>query len=185
MTRRTPPDFRLAQAMKMLRYRKGLSLKEIEPDVGVSRQAINRWENGTAKFPEDRLPLYLKAVGATQDDLARELQMLDEIEEDGRDIVLPQPAVADPLAGLEKLEIIDESMSPWAEPGEAVLYQRNRHPLRFQGCVLELKGKAPIVRLYEREKDGFVFVRTLNPDATEQYPYSEVTGRHRVIYRGG
>ena len=161
--------------MKILRMKAGKSIKEIESDVGVSRQAISRWENATANFPEERIPLYLKALGKTQADVDREMAMLSEEAE---------PFQHSPLAGLESFDVTDESMSPWCEPGEVVLFQRGRHPRRMEGCLVEMKDGSVIIRQYLRERDGYVFLLRVNPESTEQYLHSTIAAIHKIAFRG-
>jgi phage repressor protein C with HTH and peptisase S24 domain len=75
-------------------------------------------------------------------------------------------------------------MSPWAEPGEKVFFQRGRQPKRLEGCVIEMKDGSVQVRLYERERDGFLYFRRINPESTEQVLHSQIRGLHRIILRG-
>jgi transcriptional regulator with XRE-family HTH domain len=184
MTKRAHPDLRLAEAMRMLRYRADVPIKQLAEPLGVSRQAAARLEQGLTVFTPDKIAVWLKGVNATQDDLDRELAQIAMVP--GAAVAeAPAPSYTpEPAANLERLDITDETMSPWVEPGEFVLFQRDKHPLRQQGCVLEFADAKPIVRLYERERDGFVFVRSLNPDRVEQYPHDKVIGRHKVTLRG-
>jgi transcriptional regulator with XRE-family HTH domain len=78
MRRQTAKNPAFAAAMKLLRQRSGKSLAELQTDVGVSAQAMSRWENATAAWPEDRVALYLRAVGASEADLDRELYSVSE-----------------------------------------------------------------------------------------------------------
>lgn len=179
MMKRATQDPHLAQAMKILRMKAGKSLKEIEPSVGVTRQAVSRWENESASFPEDKVPLYLRAIGKTQADLDKEILGLSE---DGPSYT--GPGAYSDFAALLKQQVIDESMSPWVEPGEWVWYQQGLHPRRSEGCVVELVDGTLLVRLYLREKDGYVFLQRINPESVEQYLHSDVKAIHKVKVRG-
>ena len=183
MRRHTAKDPAFAAAKKLLRQRAGKSLAELQADVGVSAQAMSRWENAAAAWPEERVALYLRAVGASEADLDRELYSVSE----------------DPFAArfqrttawwqgfpteLESHIVSDESMAPWCEPGEKVFFQRGRPPKRLEGCFIEMRDGTRQVRLYERERDGFLYFRRVNPESTEQVLHSQVAGLHRIVLRG-
>ena len=169
--------------MKLLRQRAGKSLVELQADVGVSAQAMSRWENAAAAWPEERVALYLRAVGASEADLDREIYSVSETPAQGRFQRVPPWWQGFP-SDLESHVAADESMAPWCEPGEKVFFQRGRPPRRFEGCVVELKAGPVQVRLYERERDGFLYFRRVNPESTEQVLHSQVAGLHRIFLRG-
>jgi hypothetical protein len=181
MSRRAQPDKAFAAAMKMLRLRSGKALKELEPDVGVSQQAMNRWENATAVWPAERIGLYLQAIGKTRADLDEEL---DRVSKADADNVIPLPGRMN-MTAEEVYDVSDESMAPWAEPGERIWVQRGVHPKRLEGCYIELKDGRRLIRLYERGADGYYFFRRINPDITERFGHDEVAAIHRIKYRGG
>lgn len=180
--RRFPIDQRMANALRVLRLRAQRPLKSISPHVGVSPQVMSRWETGTAPVPEDRLPLFLEALGASSDDLHAEME-LASVQGLAHDPVRIA-AAPDPMSGLEFVEVRDESMSPWAEPGERVWFRRGQHPKRYEGCVAEMMDGRQIIRKYERGEGGHIFLLRLNPHETERYMYSEVKAIHRIAQRG-
>ncbi|CAL4868984.1 hypothetical protein MMA231_03274 [Asticcacaulis sp. MM231] len=183
MRRHPSKDPAFASAMKLLRQRSGKSLVELQQDVGVSAQAISRWENAAASWPDERVALYLEAVGASEADLDREMY---RVSEDGFSAKFPRhtPWNQGLPENLESHVISDESMSPWCEPGEKVFFQRGRQPRRLEGCLIELKDGGVLVRLYERERDGFLYFKRINPESTEQMLHSTVRGLHRIFLRG-
>jgi transcriptional regulator with XRE-family HTH domain len=183
MRRQTARDPAFAAAMKLLRQRSGKSLAELQADVGVSAQAMSRWENAAAAWPEDRVALYLRAVGASEADLDRELYSVSEDPLPARFLRETTWWQAFPQ-DLENHILPDESMSPWGEPGEKVFFQRGRQPKRLEGCVVEMKDGDVQVRLYERERDGFFYFKRINPESTEQVLHSQIRGLHRIILRG-
>jgi phage repressor protein C with HTH and peptisase S24 domain len=83
------------------------------------------------------------------------------------------------------LEVPGDSMSPWAESGEIVLFDRDRQPRRGKGCVVELKSGEAFVKLYEKSDGSTLFVRELAPEErTITFPLSEVRGVYPVVFRG-
>jgi transcriptional regulator with XRE-family HTH domain len=183
MRRHAAKDPAFASAMKLLRQRAGKSLVELQADVGVSAQAMSRWENAAAAWPEERVALYLRAVGASEADLDRELYSVSEDPFAARFQRTSSWWQGFP-AELESHIVSDESMAPWCEPGEKVFFQRGRQPQRLEGCVVEMQDGGVQVRLYERERDGFLYFKRVNPESTEQVLYSQVLALHRILLRG-
>lgn len=82
-------------------------------------------------------------------------------------------------------EVAGESMIPWAEPGEIVLFDRARHPRRGYGCVIETKSGEFYVKFYSHMDGSTLFVRELNPeDRIIQFPLSDLRGVYAVRLRG-
>lgn len=180
MTKRESIDADLAAAMRRLRLLSGKAMKELVGALNVTQQAVSRWENAQVNFPPDKIPVYLDAIGATQADLER---MYSGLTEGGAEF--KGPSAAQGLEGLETFEVTDESMSPWCEPGENVYFQRGKHPKRMEGVLVEFRDGRRLVRLWGRERDGHIFLHRVNPESTEQYLHSDITGFHRIAFRGG
>lgn len=51
--------------LKAFRTREGLSQDDLAKLIGVTRETITRWENGTRKPDEDKLPKIAKETGIT------------------------------------------------------------------------------------------------------------------------
>ena len=58
--------------LKGKRMEKGLTQEEIAKSLGVSQQAVAKWEMGEAKPQADKLPALAKLLGCTIDDLFNE-----------------------------------------------------------------------------------------------------------------
>ena len=62
----------LSEKLYALRRQKGLSQEELAERLGVSRQAVSKWESGSATPDVDRLLALSKFYGVTMDDLFKE-----------------------------------------------------------------------------------------------------------------
>lgn len=62
------------------------------------------------------------------------------------------------------VEVAGDSMVPWAEPGEVVVFDRDRYPRRGGGCVIETKAGEYYVKLYEKSDGSTLFARELYPE---------------------
>lgn len=82
-------------------------------------------------------------------------------------------------------EVGGESMIPWAEPGEIVLFDRGRHPRRGYGCVIETKEGDLFVKLYSHQDGSTLFVKELYPEEkTITFPLATLKGVYAVRLRG-
>ena len=61
-----------------LRYNQDLSLGEIAEEMGVSRQAVSKWENGTADPSTSNLLKLAKLFGLSPEELIRAVQPQQE-----------------------------------------------------------------------------------------------------------
>jgi len=88
-------------------------------------------------------------------------------------------------ADMGAIRIAGESMVPWGEPGELVVFDRNRYPRRGQGCVIETIGGEFHVKLYEKSNGSSVFVKDIYPEEyTAQFQLSDLRGVYAVRMRG-
>jgi phage repressor protein C with HTH and peptisase S24 domain len=86
----------------------------------------------------------------------------------------------------DAFEVAGESMSPWAEPGEIVVFDRDRYPKRGQGCVIEMKSGQMLLKQYAKTDASQLFVRELQPeDRTFAISLRDVVGVYAVTVRGG
>ena len=80
--------------------------------------------------------------------------------------------------------IADETMTPWGEPGEIVIFDRDRWPRRGTGCVVETIAGQLLVKIYERSDDGQVHLRQFNPDQLVSLARDQVKGVYAIRLRG-
>ena len=88
-------------------------------------------------------------------------------------------------AGADALEVAGESMTPWAEAGDLILFDRDRHPRRGHGCVVEMKSGEFYVKLYERTAHGKLWLRELFPEERLiDFDLDQVKGVFEIRLRG-
>jgi transcriptional regulator with XRE-family HTH domain len=86
---------------------------------------------------------------------------------------------------VDALEVAGDRVSPWAESGEIVLFDRARPPRRGKGCVVEMKSGEAHVLMYDKSDGSTYFLRELFPqDRGVTLPAAEIRGVYPVILRG-
>ena len=76
-------------------------------------------------------------------------------------------------------------MVPWAEPGEVVVFDRDRYPRRGGGCVIETKAGEYYVKLYEKNDGATLFARELFPEERViTYRMVDIKGVYAIRMRG-
>lgn len=202
----------LGRAIRQLRKRADLPQSVIADALEMTTQAWQKYEAGERKFAPEKIPAILKAIGATTEEL--ESQRLVLIGRDPAEIndapkppfhvevrgrtqfgpegfgesegaMVRQIDLRQLLGRVGAVEIAGDEMSPWAEPGEIVLYDRDRYPKRGQGCVVELKTGEQFVRKYERSDGSTLFVRVLHPEErVDSFAMTDVRGVYAIRLRG-
>jgi phage repressor protein C with HTH and peptisase S24 domain len=204
----------IGQTLRTLRERRGVFQKDVGRGLGVSTQAWNKYEAGERKFTAERIDEVLAILGATREDYdferARILgvdsaKVVPERRQDfvfdvyGRARAGPQGAevydISEPMRQVDlrqilgprtrAMEIGGDSVSPWGESGEIVLYDLDRYPRRGSGCVIETKAGEAYVKLYEKSDGSTLFVRELFPEArTVTFALEDIKGVYAVRLRG-
>ena len=83
------------------------------------------------------------------------------------------------------LRMAGESMVPWGEPGDLVIFDRNRYPRRGHGCVIETNTGEYYVKLYEKNERGTLMVRELFPEEKViNFKTVDIKGVYAVRLRG-
>lgn len=162
--------------------------------IGKSKDSVGRLLKGQRKmevgeagairafFAEDsppspafiQIPVFGYAAAGGEDHIAfAHDQVLDRIEVPAG--ITRGEAVAIRVAG--------DSMEPRLYSGEVVIVGLDVPPQRNGDCVVELKDGTAIVKQYQGRRDGFVFLRQLNPDQEVRLSQDRVKSVHAVIYR--
>lgn len=202
-------------ALRLIREDKKKHQKDVADGLGITTQAWSNYENGERRFTAARVAEVLRILGASDYEFdvakARALGAPDRahavearrsvfvFDVFGRARAGPQGPeiydVAEPLRRIDlgqllgratdALQVAGDSMTPWADSGEIVLFDRERPPRRGGGCVIELHSGEAYVKIYEKSDGSTLFVRELFPEErTITFALRDVKGVYPVILRG-
>ncbi len=153
----------LGEALAALRRERGLSQAEAGARVNMTSQGWGLYESGRRPglFRPDVQRRLTAALDASPDALAllasgkaQPMQTPNPtgVQSRGR-------AFDGRSAGLNRIEICNEDLSPWAEPGVQLEYKPNLWPRKGQGCVIEMSDGSTRVRLFDWADDREIHVR--------------------------
>lgn len=161
---------RLGDALGTLRRERGLSQAEAGARIGMTSQGWSLYESG-------------KRAGLFRPDVQRKLtSALDATPEDLRLVLRSQNLEADSSTELmatgvqargrsyegpttlprQRWTLTSNEMAPWASAGVIIEYVQGQWPRAGQGCVIDLKGSARLVRLFESTDEASVSLRDAN-----------------------
>ena len=75
-------NIEIASRLQKLRKEKGYSQEELADKLGISRQAISKWERAEASPDTDNLIMLAKLYNVSLDDLLKSDEELDELRKD-------------------------------------------------------------------------------------------------------
>lgn len=81
------------------------------------------------------------------------------------------------------IRVAGDSMEPRLYSGELVIVELGVPPNRGGDCVVEMKDGTALVKQYQGIRDGYAFLRQLNPDQEVRLPLTQVKAIHAVKYR--
>lgn len=169
---------------------RGLSpvrLQEIASVIGCTVQDIlqERETSGAApvipitparRFGRGQVPVFGFAAGAGERVALNDQAVIRWVE--------PHPAQVG-YQDLGACEIIGESMWPRYKPGEIVYFVRQRLPTRGGDAVIELRDGGAIVKEYDGQRDGRVWLREYSPEERLlSFPADQVVAMHAIVGRG-
>lgn len=106
----------ISEKIRTLRKSKGMSQEELAGQVNISRQAVSRWENGTALPDADNIVQLSKLFGVTTDYLLMDSYESDEdspkIKENNKIL----HANLTSLAIILQVTFLNICMLPWEDP---------------------------------------------------------------------
>lgn len=203
------------QVLASLRKRAGKTQRDVGAALGMKAQAWQYYEAGDRKFTTEKIETVLASLKATWHDFEEEKARLlgspaeppsfAEVRQDfvfdvfGRTRVGAHGPetynVADPVRrinlrqvlgpSVDALEVSGDRVSPWAQSGEIVFFDRDRAPRHSKGCVVETKKGEAFVLLYDKSDGSTLFLTELFPEQrTVTFPVSEMRGVYPVILRG-
>lgn len=201
------------QALRNLRERVGRHQRDVAFALDMTTQAWQKYEAGERRFTAERIEAVLDALGLSDGDLDAERARLTGATEPrqisrrhdfvfdvyGRARAGPQgPEVYDagePIRRIDlrqilgpntdAMEVAGDSVSPWAESGEVVLFDRDRYPRRGAGCVIETNEGEAYVKFYEKTDGTTLFVKELFPEERViTFAMKNIRGVYAVRLRG-
>ncbi|MDP1642745.1 MAG: helix-turn-helix domain-containing protein [Phenylobacterium sp.] len=79
------------------------------------------------------------------------------------------------------MQLIGDSMYPWASSGTTIVYDLDRWPRREQGCVVETRSQGYYVKLFDHTDGEKLYVRELQPEERiVEFDLSDVVGVYAV-----
>jgi len=196
------------EALRRLRRGSGISQVEAARAAGLSQAAWTKYERGRSLAFLNLLnqEKCVKALGRTLADLEAMRQAVDghgafapapDADAGGDYGVREDGARFDPWpadGGTRTLIVTDETLSPYAEPGETVIYSLVTPPRADRGVVLKRHDGEMRVRRYIYSTPDYIVCTRFETAAVdgrdgwieceELYPLSQVEGLYPILWRG-
>lgn len=160
-----PDAVALGEGLAALRRAAGLSQAEAGARIGMTSQGWGLYESGKRPglFRPDVQRRLTGAVDASPEDLALAVAregaptapVASGVENPGRDF---QSAPVRHTAGIERMQLSNDDLAPWAASGVVLEFDAGRWPRRDQGCVIDLTDGTRLVRLYQRADGERLYV---------------------------
>lgn len=161
-----PDAVALGEGLAALRRAAGLSQAEAGGRIGMTSQGWGLYESGKRPglFRPDVQRRLTGALEATPEDLALVLaregtplaSAASGVENAGRAF---QSAPLSQTAGIERMQLSNDDLAPWAASGVVLEFDPGRWPRRDQGCIIDLNDGTRLVRLYDRADAESLHVR--------------------------
>jgi len=162
----------LGEALAGLRRDRGLSQAEAGARLGMTSQGWGLYEAGKRPglFRPDVQRRLTAALDASPEDLALAAARIAAdvpvappargVESGGRGWGgAPVLAPALELASIERLQLSNDDLAPWAASGVVLEFDPGRWPRRDQGCVIDLTDGSRLIRLYDRADADRLYLR--------------------------
>ncbi|MGV3578178.1 helix-turn-helix domain-containing protein [Brevundimonas sp.] len=160
-----PDAVALGEGLAALRRSAGLSQAEAGARIGMTSQGWGLYESGKRPglFRPDVQRRLTGAVGASPEDLALAVArdghpaepQTSGVENSGRAF---HPVPVRPISGIERMQLSNDDLAPWAASGVVLEFDVGRWPRRDQGCVIDLTDGTRLVRLYQRADGERLYV---------------------------
>jgi transcriptional regulator with XRE-family HTH domain len=175
---------RLGDALADLRRARGLSQAEAGRRAGMTSQGWGLYEAGkrSGLFRPDVQRRLTAAIDAAPEELG---------PAGGATSPSPGPGMASdgrpwaPAPALQRLQLSNDDLAPWAASGVVLEYELGRWPRRDQGCIIDMADGRRLVRLYDRADAEALVVRggTGGLDAEERIVRAETRAVSAVLAR--
>ena len=161
-----PDAAALGEGLAALRRAAGLSQAEAGARIGMTSQGWGLYESGKRPglFRPDVQRRLTGALDATPEDLAlalaREASTPNTAPTGVESPARPYEPVSRPTSSsVERMQLSNDDMSPWAASGVVLEFDPGRWPRRDQGCVIDLADGTRLVRLYQGADGDRLYVR--------------------------
>ena len=165
-----PDAAALGEGLAALRRTAGLSQAEAGARIGMTSQGWGLYESGKRPglFRPDVQRRLTGALDATPEDLALAL-----VRESSTPIPMPNQdstgvestarlydaAARASSPAVERMQLSNDDMAPWAASGVVLEFDPGRWPRRDQGCVIDQADGTRLVRLYQRADGDRLYVK--------------------------
>lgn len=174
--------------------RTGRKHSALAAHLGISKDSVSRLVNGQRDPSYDEVQAIEKFFADDAETGPRliDIPVFGYAAAGGEDrVALANDAVLEHIKipeGLAKGEIMairvaGDSMEPRLFAGEVVIVGRNLGPARDRDCVVEFRDGTAVVKQYQGQREGFIFLRQFNPDKEVRYDATKVRAVHAVLYR--
>ena len=160
-----PDAVALGEGLAALRRTAGLSQAEAGARIGMTSQGWGLYESGKRPglFRPDVQRRLTSALDASPEDLAlavaregaRSEPAASGVESSARAF---QPEATRQTAGIERMQLSNDDLAPWAASGVVLEFDAGRWPRRDQGCVIDMIDGTRLVRLYQRADGERLYV---------------------------
>ena len=89
-------NIEIANRLAQLRKQKGLSQEQLAEKLGLSRQAVSKWERAEASPDTDNLICLARIYGVSLDDLLNTEEPLEDIVRDTKEATKPEDPQEEP-----------------------------------------------------------------------------------------
>lgn len=160
-----PDAVALGEGLAALRRTAGLSQAEAGARIGMTSQGWGLYESGKRPglFRPDVQRRLTSALDASPEDLAlavgregaRSEPPASGVESSARAF---QPEATRQTAAIERMQLSNDDLAPWAASGVVLEFDAGRWPRRDQGCVIDMIDGTRLVRLYQRADSERLYV---------------------------
>lgn len=160
-----PDAAALGEGLAALRRSAGISQAEAGARIGMTSQGWGLYESGKRPglFRPDVQRRLTGALDASPEDLALAVARdnapaetnASGVENSGRAF---HDAPARSAGGIERMQLSNDDLAPWAASGVVLEFDPGRWPRRDQGCVIDLTDGTRLVRLYQRADEERLYV---------------------------
>lgn len=174
--------------------RTGRKHNALAAHLGITKDSMSRLINGARDITQEEaaaierffaneeeagprfvdIPVYGYAAAGSEDRVAfANDAVLDTIK-------IPEGLAKGEIFGIR---VAGESMEPRLYAGEIVIVAKGVPLVKERDCVVEFKDGTAVVKQYQGQREGWLFLRQFNPAQEVRYDATKVRAVHAVLYR--